>query len=99
MKETGINRLRIPALAAMLVVSTGLIGCANTTEMQSMSSRIDAAAADAQAARAEAAEAKAMAMKAMNTADSARAIATDANSTSMATEAKIDRMFKKAMYK
>ena len=99
MKGTVKNSLRIPVLAAVMVVSTGMIGCANTTEMQSMSSRIDAAAADAAAAKAEAAEAKAMAMKAMSAADNATAIANDANATSKATEAKIDRMFKKAMYK
>ncbi len=80
MKGTGKNRLTMPALAAVLVVSTGMIGCANTTEMQSLQSRVDAVAADALAAKAEAAEAKAMAMKAMSTADSANATANEANS-------------------
>ncbi len=99
MKETGKNRLTMTALAAVLVVSTGMIGCASTSDLKSLQSRVDAATADAQAAKAEAAESKAMAMKAMNTADNANATANQANATSRATEAKIDRMFKKAMYK
>ena len=99
MKVTATNRLRIPALAAVLVVSTGMIGCSNTADMQSLRSQIDAAAADALAAKSDAAEAKTMAQNAMDTAASAKAAADAANATSMETESKIDRMFKKAMYK
>ena len=92
MRGTSKNRLRTPVLAAVLVVSTGMIGCANTQEMQSLRAQVDAASADAQAAKAEAAEAKALAQRALGTANDAMAI-------SEATETKIDRMFKKAMYK
>ena len=92
MKVTRENRLRTSVLAAILIASTGMIGCASTQEMQNMQAQIDSASADAQAAKAEAAEAKALAQSAVNTAN-------DANATSKATEAKIDRMFKKAMYK
>ncbi len=92
MRGTGKNRLRTPVLAAVLVASTGMIGCANTQEMQSLRAQADAASADAQAARSEAAEAAALAQRAMG-------VANDAKATSEATEAKIDRMFKKAMYK
>ena len=99
MKVTGTNRLRMPALAAVLVVSTGMIGCSNTADMQSLRSQIDSAAADALAAKTDAAEAKTMAQNAMDTAASAKAAADAANATSMETESKIDRMFKKAMYK
>ena len=99
MKVTVTNRLRMPALAAVLVVSTGMIGCSNTTAMQSLQSQIDAAAANALAAKSEATEAKTMAQNAMDTASSAKAAADAANATSMETESKIDRMYKKAMYK
>ena len=52
----------------------------------------DQASADAAAARQEAAEATATANTALGTAEAAKASADD-------TEARIDRMFKKAMYK
>jgi len=92
MKVTSKDKLRTSVLAAILVASTGMIGCATTQEVQNLQAQVDSASADAQAAKAEAAEAKALAQKALNTAN-------DANATSQATEAKIDRMFKKAMYK
>jgi hypothetical protein len=40
-----------------------------------------------------------MARNAMDTANEAKSIAMDAKSVSMATEEKINRMFKKSMYK
>lgn len=92
MRGSGKNRLCTPVLAAILVASTGMVGCASTSDLQKLQSQVDMATADAQAAKTEATEAKALALKAMNTADNAK-------STSDATEAKIDRMFKKAMYK
>ena len=92
MRGTVRNRFCTPVLAAILVAATGMAGCASTTDMQKLQAQVDTATADAQAAKTEAAEAKALAQKAMNTAN-------DAKSTSDATEAKIDRMFKKAMYK
>ena len=92
MRGTSRSRLYIPVLAAILVASAGMTGCANTQQVQSLRDQMSSASADAQAAKAEAAEAKALAQKAMNTAN-------DAKATSEATEAKIDRMFKKAMYK
>lgn len=92
MRGTSRNRLYMPVLAAILVASAGMAGCANTQQIQSLRDQVNSASTDAQAAKAEAAEAKALAQKAMNTAN-------DAKATSEATEAKIDRMFKKAMYK
>jgi len=92
MRGTGKNRFRTPVLAAVLVASAGITGCANTQEMQSLRAQIDSASADAQAAKAEAAEATALAQRALGAAN-------DAKATSEATEARIDRMFKKAMYK
>ena len=83
----------------VLLAATGLLfGCA-TTQQQDWSSEIDQvramaeqAAADAAAARAEAAAAQRRADAAMEAADSARQQSAD-------TESKIDRMFKKSMYK
>jgi murein lipoprotein len=92
MNITKKYRLSMPVIAAVLVASAGMSGCATTQQITDLQTRVDAVAADAQAAKADAAEAKAMAQKAMDTAN-------DAKATSEATDAKIDRMFKKAMYK
>ncbi|NNG12092.1 MAG: hypothetical protein HKM88_02465 [Halobacteria archaeon] len=90
---------RLLALATVAVLYTGLSGCASTGELANLKSQIDQASADAAAAKAEAAtasrdaaEAKAMADKAMNTANQAMSLSKE-------TDTKIDRMFKKAMYK
>ena len=72
-----------------------LAGCASTSgdaDLASMRAALEQATADA-------AEAKRMAAAAKLTAEQARAEAADANSRSVSTESKIDRMFKKAMYK
>lgn len=97
---------RLPGLLAGLLIVIGATGCASTGDVGSLKDQISQANATAQAAKAEAAtanrkadaasreaaEAKAMAEKAMATAN-------DAKATSETTESKIDRMFKKAMYK
>ena len=51
MKETSNNRLRTPVLAAILIASTGMVGCASTQEMQSLKDQANSASADAQATR------------------------------------------------
>ena len=86
------SQLRRLALISLLAMSAGLAGCATTSDLDALRSQVDAASAEASAARAEAADAKAMAAQAVNTANEAKA-------TSEETETKIDRMFKKAMYK
>jgi murein lipoprotein len=71
---------------SMLVLAAGLtVGCASTSDLK--------------AVQQEATEAKSMARNAMDTANEAKSIAMDAKSVSMATEEKINRMFKKSMYK
>ena len=75
----------------VLVVSGLLFGCASTQQKE-MRSELDEIRAIAQQAAADAAAAQARADAAMDTASSAKA-------QSEQTEAKIDRMFKKAMYK
>ncbi|MGD2138023.1 MAG: Lpp/OprI family alanine-zipper lipoprotein [Gammaproteobacteria bacterium] len=92
MTENTQSRLRALALVMMAAAYGGLAGCATTGDLDALSARVDTVAADAAAAKAEAAEAKAMAQDALNTAN-------EANARSQETETKIDRMFKKAMYK
>ena len=81
----------VKALAAAAVLTFGLAGCASTGN-NAAAMKADQAASDAAAAKADAASAKATAAEALKTANEAKAIAED-------TEAKIDRMFKKAMHK
>jgi len=82
----------------LLLGALTLGGCASQAKkpsgdaLASVKAMAEKAAADAAAARREAAEAKAMAARANSTANAAKA-------QSEKTEAKIDRMFKKAMYK
>lgn len=99
MKGPILYRSRILAIVAATGIVAGLGGCATTNDLNALRDDVTAARAEASAAKAEAAaasraatEAKAMASDAMNTANAAKA-------TSEETETKIDRMFKKAMYK
>jgi murein lipoprotein len=92
MKQNTTSRPRVLALIAMAAIYTGVTGCATTGDLDKLRSDVDAANAQSAAASQDAAEAKVMAQEALNTAN-------EANATSMETETKIDRMFKKAMYK
>jgi len=85
MKTTPIRPL------VVLVASALLFGCASTQQKE-MRSELDEIRAIAQQAASDAAAAQARADAAMDTASSAKAQSDE-------TEAKIDRMFKKAMYK
>jgi hypothetical protein len=71
-----------------------LFGCATTQQ-----SDLDAVRAIAEKAAADAAAAQQAAAAAQSRADQAMGTASDAKAQSDATEAKVDRMFKKAMYK
>lgn len=84
--------VRVLTVAALAGAFIGLTGCATTGQFDELQNKINAAAADAAAAKSEAAAASAKANDAMRIAD-------EANRRSMETESKIDRMFKKAMYK
>jgi len=94
MSESTLTRYRKQGLVILAAGLIGLSGCATTgnADMDTMQSKIDAAAADAAAAKADAAAAKATAADALRTANEAKAKADD-------TEMRIDRMFKKAMHK
>ncbi len=91
--------VRMLMLAAVIGSFIGLSGCATTDRVDSMQAQIDTMARDVAAAKADAAAVNAKADTAVNTANSAENLANEANRRSIETEAKIDRMFKKAMYK
>ena len=93
--EVSVRLICIPGL----MVDRGAQETAPTPDTRGLKDQVsaaqataDAAKAEAAAARQEAADAKALAGQAMSTANEAKA-------TSEETETKIDRMFKKAMYK
>jgi murein lipoprotein len=92
MKESIINRSRVLALVAVAGIFAGLSGCATTGDIETLRSEVDQAKADAASASKDAADAKAMAQEAMSTANEAKATADD-------TASKLDRVFKKSMYK
>ena len=80
----------VKLLALFFII--GLAGCASNSDL-------DAVKALAQQANATAEAALKSANEANGTAQDAKITAQDAKATSEATETKIDRMFKKAMYK
>ncbi len=92
----GTSKTRIITLIAVVAVYAGITGCATNKDLEKLrddlTAQTQAAQAEAAAASREAAEAKAMAESAMDTAN-------DAMATSADTEEKIDRMFKRSMYK
>jgi murein lipoprotein len=92
-------QLRKLALVSLVAVSAGLGGCATTSNLDELRSQVDAVSAEASAAKAEASSAKAEAAEAKAMAAQAIDTANEAKATSQETETKIDRMFKKAMYK
>lgn len=99
---------------AVLVLALGVLGgCASTKDLEAVRAVADKAVADAAAAKAAADKAAAAAAKAQSTADAAKSSADaavssadaakstagSANACCQDTQTKIDRMFKKSMYK
>ncbi|MBM9510997.1 Lpp/OprI family alanine-zipper lipoprotein [Desulfogranum marinum] len=82
-----------------LFIAIGLTGCATTKDLDAVRLQAQQANQTADAALKTAEEAKAIAQEAKTIAQNANAMAQDADATSKTTESKIDRMFKKAMYK
>ena len=93
MKEKIKHSIRMVAIAGAFI---GLTGCATTGQLEEHQAKV---AADITSAKNDAAAAKAEAAAASAKANDAVRIADEANRRSMDTEAKIDRMFKKAMHK
>jgi hypothetical protein len=98
----------------VLALGLGVLGgCASTKDLEAVRAVADKAVADAAAARAAADKAAAAAAKAQSTADAAKSSADaavsaadaakstagSANACCQDTQTKIDRMFKKSMYK
>jgi len=83
------NTLKTAAAGVLLVA---LAGCATTGDLEDVQAEVAKANATAQQAAADAAAAKADAA-------AARAAAEQAASSSAETNEKLDRMFKKSMYK
>lgn len=99
MKGTSNARSHLLALAAASVLAVGLSGCATTSDLNSLRDQVDAAEAAANDAKAEAATARQEAADARALAEQAMSTANDAKATADDSATKIDRMFKKAMYK
>ena len=72
-------------VSALALIAGLTVGCASISDLQKVQN--------------DANEAKSMARNAMDTANEAKSMAGEAKSISMATEEKINRMFKKSMYK
>ncbi len=85
-----VNRNAVAALA--LVLAGGLAGCASTSDLDALRAEVDKANSTANQAAADAAAAKRDAAAARTAAEQARDAAQDTNE-------KLDRMFKKSMYK
>ena len=94
-----MNKFVAPLLIAMTLSTIG--GCATVSkaEFEAVRATADRAAADAAAARSAADSAATAAAKAQSTADAAQSAAAEANTCCTDTQTKIDRMFKKSMYK
>jgi murein lipoprotein len=92
MKESVMNRSRVLVLVAVAGVFAGLSGCATTGDLDALKSQVNQNTADIATANKNASDAKAMSQEALTTAN-------QANSTAEDTASKLDRMFKKSMYK
>ena len=82
----------VTKLSALALIAGLTVGCASTSDLQKVQNDANEAKAMARNALDTANEAKAMARNALDTANEAKSI-------SMATEQKLNSMFKKSMYK
>jgi len=96
MKLSSITRI---ATAGALVALVSLTGCASSSDLDKLRSEIHDATATANDAKSTADAAKQEADAASSAAADAKSTADEAKAMSEATDAKLDRMFKKAMYK
>ncbi len=86
------NVIRNAAAALMLVSLAGVTGCASTSDIEALQAEVAKANSTANQAAADAAEAK-------RDAAAARTAAEQARDSAQETNEKLDRMFKKSMYK
>ena len=94
-----MRKIVVPVVLALGIGMLG--GCASVSkeEFEAVRANANKAAADAAAAKTAADGAAAAAAKAQSTADAAKSTADAANACCQDTQTKIDRMFKKSMYK
>ena len=93
----GMFKKQVGLLA--VVATLGIAGCATTQQLEEVKGTADKAASDAASAQADAAEALRVANEAKAEAAEAKRMARDALRSAEETDAKVDRMFKKAMHK
>ena len=86
------SMLKTAAAGLMLVALAGTTGCATNSDLEKVEAELAQVSATADKAAADAASAKADAA-------AARAAAEDAAASARDTNEKLDRMFKKSMYK
>jgi len=86
------NMLKTTTTGLVMVAITGLAGCATTSDLDALRAEVQKTNATANQAAADAASAKKDAAAARTAAEEARDTANDTNE-------KLDRMFKKSMYK
>lgn len=84
-EELKMSLKTLTKVSALALIAGLTVGCASTSDLA--------------AVQKDANEAKATARNALDTAGEAKSIAMEAKSISLATEEKINRMFKKSMYK
>ncbi|MGB7933293.1 MAG: Lpp/OprI family alanine-zipper lipoprotein [Gammaproteobacteria bacterium] len=87
-----MSRSRMLILVAVAGVYAGLTGCATTGDLDALKAEVNQNKLDIATANKNASDAKSMAQEAITTAN-------QANSTAEDTASKLDRMFKKSMYK
>jgi murein lipoprotein len=97
--EDVMKKIVTPLVLAIGLVTLG--GCASVSkeELDAVKATASKAAADAAAAKSAADGAAAAAAQAQSTADAAKSSADQANACCRDTQTKIDRMFKRSMYK
>lgn len=83
---------KIMTSGMMIIALTGLVGCATTSDLDALRAEVQKTNETANRAAADAASAK-------QDAAAAKAAAEDARDSAQETNEKLDRMFKKSMYK
>jgi uncharacterized protein (DUF3084 family) len=105
-KEPAMSKLSTALKVTALILPLGLAGCATTSDLNKVAAKADAAQSTANEALAKANaaqntgnEALSKASAAQSTADQAMSTANAANQKAEEANAKVERMFKKAMMK
>lgn len=87
-----MNSKNLIKISALTLVAGLSVGCASTGSVAKVED-------EARRAQATASEAQATANQALDAANQAKTMASDANSRTMAMEERMNRMFKRSMYK